>query len=745
MKKILSSCLFAALVILFAAAFILNAQAAGMEKNISGSVTKLAYQQSGNTEEIRIYTSHANILRQFVLEPNSDCKNYRIGIEITDAVIQQNGAFDINQGSVYQIRYANKQNPQAASIVIETTKKPDYTIKPSGDGKYLSVILNGSVSGQPAQSPAPGATSGKPASTSSPATTVPASNSQGTGTLGPVSVTVQGNTCLVRFEGINLNTAFGNTGKKPAIELREKEKILQVTLPGQDSRFSEGFIPGNSVVYGVLVSYNKELNSTIIRIVFDDAVTYTHEISGSSSVLKINRGSSGNTGSTGNTGVTSPTTTPAPAATNPPQTGNDTSRSDSSRASVNASFSGNSVTITAASTSGYRIYTAGDPSRIVIEVPGTVSPGEKTMGSGALYQKAVLSQMNASTARIELYAWELPQWTVDESATGLKVNLNRSGAANIQAGDGDDVALKLIGTNIVGKYRKYADKIIAENDVKNNAYAFMFPADLIDLGQGSVNINNALISTVTTLTTPSSSFLKIEKKDATKEFSIVEGSSSNELLIVAKSGSETPSKVPASNNTGIVGNINIRNPQSSARGKLVVLDAGHGGSDPGAEFSGYLEKDFNLDITLKLEAILKQKGINVKMTRSTDVFVGLEERAEMANSWGADLFVSIHNNSMHEGMKGSMTFYYPTSYKGKTYAKMILDNMYDKLNMGAMGSSGLRSANYVVLRQTKMPAVLVEVACMSHPDDLNLLKSEAFRQKTAEVLADSIIQILNQM
>ena len=100
---------------------------------------------------------------------------------------------------------------------------------------------------------------------------------------------------------------------------------------------------------------------------------------------------------------------------------------------------------------------------------------------------------------------------------------------------------------------------------------------------------------------------------------------------------------------------------------------------------------------------------------------------------------------MPAGMKGSMAFYYPTSYRGKAYAKIILDNLYNKLNMGAMGSNGLKGADFVVLRKTKMPAVLVEVACMSHPEDLNLLRNETFRQRVAENLADSIIQILNQM
>lgn len=75
-----------------------------------------------------------------------------------------------------------------------------------------------------------------------------------------------------------------------------------------------------------------------------------------------------------------------------------------------------------------------------------------------------------------------------------------------------------------------------------------------------------------------------------------------------------------------------------------MLDAGHGGYDPGAT-QGKGEKWYNLDITLRLEKILKSKGVRVKLTRSSDIFVGLEERAEMANDWGADVFISIHNNS----------------------------------------------------------------------------------------------------
>lgn len=663
MKKFLSAFLFTiAVFVFFAGGLVLNAQAANeTEKAIPGTVTKIAYSQSGDSEEIRIYTSKTTILRQFVLDPNQDCKNYRIGIEIADAVISQNGAFDINKGTVYQVRYANKTNPQAASIVIETTKKPDYSITVSSDGKYLAVKLKGSLSGSTSQNTSStGSTPGSSTSTSgSSSTQTNKTVSSGSGTsassvlasIGPISVSMQGDTCIVKFEGINFNSTYGSTGKKPAVTLREKEKILQVTLPGKDSRISDGAIQGNSVIYGILVNYNRKLDSTIIRIAYNKEITYTQEISGGSTLLKIKPagtgstgGSSGNSGSTGNSG--------------------------------SGGSSGNS---------------------------GPTSGGSDVSRGGS------------GSGRV----------------------------SNIEPGDGETVALKLVGTNIVSKYKQYASRIIAENDTTGSAYAFMFPIEFINLGNGDLAVNNALVSRVTTLTTSSNSFLQLHKKVANTEFALAEGSSANELLVVVKSssGGSSGSRTDSGNTLP----ISVTNPSTGAKNKLVVLDAGHGGSDPGAEFSGYLEKDFNLDITLKTEAILRQKGINVRLTRSSDVFVGLEERANLANEWGADLFISIHNNSMPAGIRGSMTFYYPTSTKGKAYAKVILDNMYSKLGMGYMGSNGLRSAEYVVLKKTKMPAVLVEVACMSHDDDLNLLKSETFRQRVAEVLADSIIQILNQM
>ena len=82
---------------------------------------------------------------------------------------------------------------------------------------------------------------------------------------------------------------------------------------------------------------------------------------------------------------------------------------------------------------------------------------------------------------------------------------------------------------------------------------------------------------------------------------------------------------------------------------LVVLDPGHGGKDPGAVGNGFKEKDINLAIGLKMEKTLKNKGFNVKMTRNTDVYLKLQERTDIANKANADMFVSIHVNSLPPG------------------------------------------------------------------------------------------------
>ena len=737
MKKILSILFAFGIIFSLIFGFSVSSQAAGIEKTVDGTVTKITYVQSNGTEEIRIYTSKTNILRQFILPPSSDCKNYRLGVEISDAGITKNGSLDVNQGSVVQIRYADKSDPQAASIVVETKIKPQYSLTPASDGKSLILKLSGGVSSAPSTTPSQ---TPKPSATPTPSPmpvndTTGQNQSSGTvGKNGPLSISMDGNTGVVKFDGINLNSIYGSTGKTPNIEYRETEKILQISLPGKDARYSDGILTGNSVIHGILVNYNVKMDCTLIRISWETPITYSQELSGGSSIIKIKLpgGVTGSTGATPSpTPRPSPTPTPKPSSTPTPSPTPtpDTSRGDTDRpTAISVAYALDSISISTPDINAYKVYRLGNPSRIVIEVPGTVSADQKTMPSGYLYQKATLSQSTGTTAQIVLDTSDLPEWTVSNNAGKLIVKLVSSGTTNIQGGDSNTgIALRLTGSNIVSKFRQYSGNILAEDDPKSNTFAFLLPSDLVNLGQGSAKINNSMVNSINTLTTENSTFLQLVKNDAAKLFKIVEGSNSNELLIVA-----------GDSNTG--GNAAI------PKGKLVVLDAGHGGSDPGADIGGYYEKNFNLDITLKAEAILMQKGINVVLTRRSDVFVDLDQRCAIANAQKADLFVSIHNNAMPSSTtKGSMAFYYPTSYKGKAYARIFLDNLSKGLNMGSMGSEGLKSAEFVVLKKTLMPAALVEVACMTNNSDLSLLATDTFRQNAAENLANSIIQILNTM
>ena len=111
-----------------------------------------------------------------------------------------------------------------------------------------------------------------------------------------------------------------------------------------------------------------------------------------------------------------------------------------------------------------------------------------------------------------------------------------------------------------------------------------------------------------------------------------------------------PSEIPT---------INIVSREAKPRGYYkVFIDAGHGGTDPGSLGCGYRESDINLQVAKKVESKLKSKGIDVKMSRSSDIYYSLSERSEMANNYGADLFVSIHQNSAEQKSANGIETYY---------------------------------------------------------------------------------------
>ncbi|MGM9607833.1 MAG: N-acetylmuramoyl-L-alanine amidase [Oscillospiraceae bacterium] len=171
---------------------------------------------------------------------------------------------------------------------------------------------------------------------------------------------------------------------------------------------------------------------------------------------------------------------------------------------------------------------------------------------------------------------------------------------------------------------------------------------------------------------------------------------------------------------------------------LVVLDPGHGGDDPGAVVGETLEKDINLAIALLVrEQLEEQEGITVLMTREQDVYPSLTDRADFANRENADLFVSIHANSLEDdSYAGIITFYHPDKRSSRAFAQAI-----QAAAAAASGGidRGVRSEDYAVLRETDMPAVLVETGFMTCPEELALLQDADYQKLLAEGIAQGIL------
>ena len=171
----------------------------------------------------------------------------------------------------------------------------------------------------------------------------------------------------------------------------------------------------------------------------------------------------------------------------------------------------------------------------------------------------------------------------------------------------------------------------------------------------------------------------------------------------------------------------------------VMLDAGHGGNDPGATGGGLREKDINLYVSLKVRDILEKAGVTVFMSRTTDTTVSLPARTRDANQKRDDILLSIHvNAAANTSAKGYETFHYPGSSKGKALATAIHKEVIDAKIYNS--NRGVKSANFHMLRESNMPAVLVEFAFISNAQDRVLLTNK--KDEFAEALAKGLLNYL---
>lgn len=197
----------------------------------------------------------------------------------------------------------------------------------------------------------------------------------------------------------------------------------------------------------------------------------------------------------------------------------------------------------------------------------------------------------------------------------------------------------------------------------------------------------------------------------------------------------------------IIGFENYNLSNSKYNNKIIVLDSGHGGKDPGAAGVklGLKEKELALDVSKRLERLLQDAGFMTFMTRTDDTYIGLYERAGMANNLSADLFVSNHFNWHPDpNVTGVQMLYNPDpSRDSKTLAKIMLEESLKEL--GAADRKIVERPNLVVIRETKMPAVLTELGFLSNEWEESLIASEEYRQRIANALFNGITRYFDEV
>lgn len=191
---------------------------------------------------------------------------------------------------------------------------------------------------------------------------------------------------------------------------------------------------------------------------------------------------------------------------------------------------------------------------------------------------------------------------------------------------------------------------------------------------------------------------------------------------------------------------------------VVFIDPGHGGSDPGAIGGTHYEKNLNLEVAKKVRELLKQRGIQVYMSRDKDIYVDLYERARMANDLEVDLFISIHHNSTNnkvDDKSGIETYYY--IYKPEYPPRINEDKHNDSERLeksrklanivqrklveytGAK-DGGIHRRSFAVVRETKMPAILLELGYINNPNERQKLISSTYQNELARAIADAVLE-----
>ena len=270
---------------------------------------------------------------------------------------------------------------------------------------------------------------------------------------------------------------------------------------------------------------------------------------------------------------------------------------------------------------------------------------------------------------------------------------------------------------------------------------------------GTINVNSAGVSTIRLGDNDERARVVVDLTNL-KKYNIEKVASNViEISVTTKEVTQTPTPAPAATSAP------TKNPSTTytaqpASSKLIVLDAGHGGSDSGAvgylNGNAVLEKNLTLEITNKVKKILEDAGYNVSMTRTGDTLPTLVERPTQANEENAAVFVSIHINSVDNAPTANGTeVFYAESNNGDAYgttSEKLATNILNRM-LYYMGSTnrGVKTAEHAVTKRCNMPAALAEVGFITNPTEVYNMTTDEYQQKAAQGIAEGIMITLRDI
>jgi len=285
-----------------------------------------------------------------------------------------------------------------------------------------------------------------------------------------------------------------------------------------------------------------------------------------------------------------------------------------------------------------------------------------------------------------------------------------------------NIAKFAINTDEPGEYS-------ADYNSKNNTLTLKVLKDKVELKKLDLDIDDNIIKTIDVNDTKSSKYYYITVK------------LTEDTTLVNNTKDDVTDKIEFTL-------INDKVKESKYKDMLVVIDPGHGGKDPGAISPNIKvkEKDIVLEVSTKLKKQLEKSGFKVYMTRDDDNYIGLYDRATIANELGAHAFVSIHANAHpNKDVEGIQVLYYPDdgSRGNLGFSKIMMDSL--TKGLGAPNKGIIKRPNLVVPRETKMPAVLLELGFLTNYREENLLNTSEYRTKAADSIHQGIIKYFDQV